>query len=358
MSPILLGLLATALAAAAAEPPFCQIPAEFAQGGSGLRDVLRHPDGREVRTATQWATRRAEISAEWHEVMGAWPQLLSHPRLTVQGETLRQGIRQQKVVVELARGQSFHGYLLLPPKWGPRPAVFVPFYDPETSVGLSDKPRRDFAWQLAQRGFVALAVGCPGGDARKPVLAADAHCQPLSYLGYLAANAWQALADLPQVDAQRIGIVGHSYGGKWAMFGSCLHEKYAAAVWSDPGIVFQEDRQSINYQEPWYLGSDPAITRLPGLVRPESPRTGAYKTLIQRGMNLHELHCLMAPRPFLVSGGIEDPPSRWVQLKPALEVNALLGAQGRVAMTNRALHEPSAESNAQICDFLCHWLRP
>ena len=47
--------------------------------------------------------------------------------------------------------------------------------------------------------------------------------------------------DGPEVDAARIGVTGHSYGGKWAMFASCLHEKFAAAVWSDGGVVFDEN---------------------------------------------------------------------------------------------------------------------
>ncbi|MCX7064856.1 MAG: sialidase, partial [Proteobacteria bacterium] len=163
-------------------------------------------------------------------------------------------------------------------------------------------------------------------------------------------------ASMPEVDAKRIGIVGHSYGGKWALFGSCLWDKYACAVWSDPGVVFDETRGSINYQEPWYLGFDPAVTRKPGLVRNDSPRTGAYKTLIATGHDLHELHALMAPRPFLVSGGAEDPPKRWATLNHAIAVNKLLGSEGRVAMSNREKHPPTEESNEQIYQFFEHWL--
>jgi hypothetical protein len=73
--------------------------------------------------------------------------------------------------------------------------------------------------------------------------------------------------------------------------------------------VFDEARISINYQEPWYLGLDPSITRAPGLVSAKSPRTGVYKIMIEQGRDLHELHALMAPRPFLVSGGSEDDPT-------------------------------------------------
>ena len=245
----------------------------------------------------------------------------------------------------------------MPQGAGPFPAVFVPFYDAETSVGLSKNPRRDFAWMLAQRGYVALAIGSPGGDARKPVLSEHARCQPLSYLAYIAANAWSALAKMPEVDSERIGIVGHSYGGKWAMFGSCMWDKYACAAWSDPGIVFDEKRESINYQEPWYLGLDSEVTRKPGLVREESPRTGAYKKLVENGYDLHDLHALMAPRPFLVSGGEEDPPSRWTVLNHAIAVNKLLGFNDRVAMTNREKHEPNELSNQQIANFFDYWLK-
>jgi len=159
------------------------------------------------------------------------------------------------------------------------------------------------------------------------------------------------------VDATRVGIVGHSYGGKWAMFGSCLYDKYACAVWSDPGIVFDETRQNINYQEPWYLGRDSTVTRKPGLVRDESPQTGAYKTLVDLKHNLHELQALMAPRPFLVSGGGEDPPKRWEALNHTIAVNRILGVEGRVAMTNRATHSSTEESNEQIYQYLEYWLK-
>ena len=47
--------------------------------------------------------------------------------------------------------------------------------------------------------------------------------------------------------------------------------------------------------------------------------------MIEDGRDLHELHALMAPRPFLVSGGSEDPPERWKALNHAVAVNKLLG---------------------------------
>jgi hypothetical protein len=73
-------------------------------------------------------------------------------------------------------------------------------------------------------------------------------------------------------------------------------------------------------------------------------------------MDLHELHALMAPRPFLVSGGSEDPPARWLALNHTIAVNRLLGREHRVAMTNRPTHEPTAESNEQIYQFFERFL--
>lgn len=335
-----------------------QPPAEWAGQLGEHRSPLRFRDGADVRTAADWTRRRAEILADWHGLMGAWPPLLERPQVEVLESARREGFTQTKIRLQIAPEQTGDGYLLMPDGDGPFPAVFVPFYDPETSIGLSDKPLRDFARQLTRRGFVTLSIGSPGGDARKPVLTRGAQCQPLSYLAYVAANAWTALAQTPKVDARRIGILGHSYGGKWAMFGACLWDKYACGVWSDPGIVFDESRQSINYQEPWYLGWDPQVSRKPGLVRPDSPRTGAYRRLVEQGHDLVEFQALMAPRPFLVSGGAEDPPKRWTVLNHLIAVNRLLGQENRVAMTNRPDHSPSPESNEHIYRFLEWALRP
>ena len=73
----------------------------------------------------------------------------------------------------------------------------------------------------------------------------------------IVTTPWRAyLGSIPG----RIGVLGHSYGGKWAMFASCLFEKFACGVWSDPGIVFDESRPNVNYWEPWYLGWEPGRT--------------------------------------------------------------------------------------------------
>lgn len=141
------------------------------------------------------------------------------------------------------------------------------------------------------------------------------------------------------------------------MFASCLHEKFACAVWSDPGIVFDEKNSNVNYWEPWYLGFDAAQQRKPGVPSETNPRTGLYRELIDAGDDLVDLHALMAPRPVLVSGGTEDPPRNWLALNHLVWLNELLGYKDRVAMTTRKTHIPSSEALELELSFLEYWLK-
>ncbi len=338
--------------------PYFTPPAEFAGQLGAYKSPLNFYDGQPVKSPADWPKRRQEILDYWMSVMGPWPARLEKPKLEVLEKQERENFVQETIRVEIAPGVMQNGYLLIPNGKGPFPAVFVPYYDPESSIGIKPKTvLRDFAYQLAKRGFVTLSIGTPGGNAYKPELS-GAKCQPLSYYAYIAVNCHTALANLPEVDAKRIGVVGHSYGSKWSMFASCLYDKFACAVWSDGGLVFDEGRPSINYWEPWYLGLDPQEVRKPGLITPESPRTGAYKKIVEAGHDLIELQALMAPRPFLVSGGSEDYRARWPVLNYAIAVNQFLGYTNRVAMTNRPDHPPTPESNEQIYTFFEHFLKP
>jgi hypothetical protein len=338
--------------------PLFQPPPEFANQYGNFRSPLKFSDGTPVKTAADWPRRRQEILSQWQELMGPWPPVLEKPKMEILTEQPREGFAQRRVRLEIAPGQTGDGWLLTPAGPSPFPAVLVVYYEPETSVGLSKEPVRDFGLQLTRRGFVTLSIGTPGGNAWQPDIGSS-HCQPLSFHAYVAANAWHALANLPQVDPARIGVVGHSYGGKWAMFAAALFDKFACVAVSDPGIVFDETRPNVNYWEPWYLGLDPTQKRpKAGLPSADNPRTGAYKKMIETGRDLHELHALIAPRPFLVSGGAEDQPSRWIALNHTLAINQLLGFTNRVALTHREGHTPTETSNAQLYTFFQYFLHP
>jgi len=364
--------------------PFFAPPAQFAGDFGSYKSPLKFDDGTPVKTPADWQKHRQEMLATWRNLTGFWLPLIEKPEIQYLEKTHRDNFTQHKVTVEIAPNkQTVAGYLLIPDakeqnsgtqirnsqseirnRTGLLPAVLVVFYDPETGIGLG-KEGRDFGYQLAKRGFVVLSIGTPAFASLNPpykplceTVKDQPQLQPLSALAYVAANCHTALASLANVDPRRIGVVGHSYGGKWAMFASCLYEKFACAVWSDPGIVFDETRPNINYWEPWYLGWEAGPQRERGVPSDTRPRTGPYKTMIEAGRDLHELHALMAPRPFLVSGGAEDPPKRWQALNHTIAVNDLLGYKGRVAMTNRDTHDPTPQSNQQLYAFFEHFLKP
>lgn len=335
--------------------PLFSPPPQLANDFGSYRSPLLFQDGRRVATPSEWQQRRQEILAQWTELMGAWPPLIEKPRIEYIAEEKREHFLQHRIRLEIAPQHFEEAFLLVPDGSGPFPAVVVPYYEPKSSIGTGAE-WRDFGYQLTKRGLVSLSIGSPGGSAREPTTA-GATCQPLSFLAYVAANCLNAVATLPSVDPKRIGIVGHSYGGKWAMFASCLYEKFACAAWSDGGIVFDESRPNVNYWEPWYLGFDREHKRTPGVPSEKNPRTGAYKRMMESGRDLHELHALMAPRPFLVSGGSEDPPERWRALNHTVAINQLLGYTNRVAMSTRPGHTPTVESNEQIYLFFEHFLK-
>lgn len=340
--------------------PFFSPPAEFDGELGDYRSPLRFADGSMVETAEEWGNRRNEILDRWHGLMGKWPALITDPEVEILETERRESFEQLRIRFRWTPKEMTTGYLLIPDGDSPRPAVVTVYYEPETAIGLG-KENRDFAYQLARRGFVTLSLGTTEATEAKTYALYypdidHAEVQPLSMLAYAAANAWYVLAERPEVDSHRIGIVGHSFGGKWAMFASCLFDRFACGVWSDPGIVFDE-RPSVNYWEPWYLGYHPRPWRKRGVITEENPARGLYPELVRSGRDLHELHALMAPRPFLVSGGSEDSPQRWIPLNHTIAVNRLLGYSFRVAMTNRPEHGPNEESNAQIYAFFEHFLK-
>lgn len=336
---------------------FFKPPKKYASDFGNYRSPLLFGDGREVKTASQWKRRRKEILDYWHRVMGPWPAFLRAPKIVCRSAKRIGGVTRHTALVEVAADwPMWRGYLLVPEGAKKRAAVLGVYYDAETLIGKAGGPRRDFCLQLAKRGFVTLALGCEPNQQYFPSVR-NAQLQPCSFHGFLAAACHNAMAGLPEVDPARIGIVGHSYGGKWSMFGSCLYDKFACAAWCDPGIVFDESMPGANYWDVWYLGYERKNRRPPwSPPSKKHPRTGAYRKLVEDGRDLHELHALMAPRPFLVSGGVCDPSRRWRALNHSVEVNRLLGFNNRVAMTNRRNHSPSAKSNEQLYAFLKYFL--
>ena len=335
--------------------PFFEPPDEFKGKLGAYRSAMTFdsPASDGVKSPADWPRRRAEIAEYWHSAMGKWPALVAKPGIELAAKEHVESFTRRQVRVEVAAGVMQKAWLLVPDGKGPFPAQLVVFYDAESGAGLNPARRSqvDWGYQFAKRGFVTLSLGwTPAGPKT---------IQPLSWLAYTAANCNTVLAGLPEVDPTRIGVIGHSFGGKWAMFASCLDERFAAAVWCDPGIVWNERDPNANYWEPWYLGFDASLgkQREEGVVSADRPRTGAYKRLLEEGHDMNELHALMAPRPFLVSGGAQDSLDHWPALNHAIALYKFLGLENRVGMTIRDGHTPTPLSNAQVVAFFEHFLK-
>lgn len=326
------------------------------------RSPLLFYNGDSVKTKQDWKKRREEIHSRWMEMMGAWPPLLKEQEFEIVDEEKVETFTRYKVRFNWTPNEQTEGYLLVPDTKGEKPAIITVFYEPETAAGIGGKPYRDFAYQLAKRGFITLSIGTTVTTKNKTYSIyypsrENASLQPLSALAYAAANAFEALVKVEGVNPEKVGIVGHSYGGKWAMFASCLYEKFAVAAWIDPGIVFDETKGSgVNYWEPWYLGYYPPPWEDVWNKNGENAK-GLYPELRHEGFDLHELHALMAPRPFIVSGGSSDPVERWIPLNHTVALNNLLGYTHRVAMSNRPEHSPNEESNKIVYSFFEWFLK-
>lgn len=110
-------------------------------------------------------------------------------------------------------------------------------------VGLAGDPDQAYASELAERGFVTLAADaicfedrCQDRDAP-----ARAHLRELHHrlirgqtlLGKIlhdVAAAVDLLQTLPAVDPGRIGFIGHSYGGRTALFAPVFDRRIKASV--------------------------------------------------------------------------------------------------------------------------------
>ena len=305
--PLILATSVVLTPTAAADPPasiapFFRPPPAFEKDFGPYRSPLLFDDGSPVRTPADWQKRRGELLTYWHGQMGAWPPLIERPKIEYGAKEKRDAVTQQRVKIETAPGRVVEdAYLLVPDGVGPFPAVVVVFYEADTAVGKGKGPLRDFAIQLARRGFVTLSVG---GDPNTYYPTRETcRIQPLSFHAYEAANCYQMLASLPFVDATRIGITGHSYGGKWASSRRACSTASPQAHGPTPASCSTRPGSNVNYWEPWYLGFEPgkAAQRSRGIPNEKNPRTGPYKRMMAEKRDLHELHALMAPRPFLAS---------------------------------------------------------
>ena len=142
--------------------------------------------------------------------------------------------------------------------------------------------------------------------------------------------AIDVLAARQDVDARRIGCIGHSLGAKEALYLAAFDSRVTATVSSEGGI----GTAMSNWDADWYLG---AVVKQPDFAREH-----------------HELLALAAPRPFLLVGGDSaDGAASWPWIAAALPVYRLHGEPPRLGLLNHGRgHAVPADVEPRLLEWI------
>lgn len=152
---------------------------------------------------------------------------------------------REKISYAVADGERVPAYLCQPKAPGPRPAVFCHhqhagrFHLGKSEVvGLRGDPDLAYAHELAERGYVAIAPDAIGFEERN--WSGDGNVtwfelstrlvQGRTLLADCLAEVSAALDVLEQHDVSSIGFIGHSYGGRVALWAPAFDERIRASA--------------------------------------------------------------------------------------------------------------------------------
>jgi len=256
-------------------------------------------DGRALSLVSveDWEAKRARVLNAMQEVMGPLPGEEKRCALAVEVEEevdCGNYVRQSLSYAAEPDGRV-PAYVLMPKGEGPFPAVLCLHPTSATEghkvvVGLSEKPNRSYASELAERGFIALAPSYP--------LLAD--YQPdWRALGYRSATMkaiWDnvrgldLLEGLERVAAGGFGAIGHSLGGHNSIYTAVFDSRIQTVV-SCCGFDSYQD-----YMDGDITGwtSDRYMPQLLNYALDEIP------------FDFHDMVAALAPRPFLAVAPLRD----------------------------------------------------
>jgi dienelactone hydrolase len=313
-----------------------------------------------VRNADDWAIRRGHILAHLQEVMGPLPGDDRRVPLDVRIEETRPepGYVRHKISFTSEPGDRVPAWLLVPTDAGNagrrHPAMLclhqtVPIGKDEPA-GLGSNPDLDYARELAERGYVALAPDYPNfGEYRRDVYA----------MGYASASmkaiwnnkrAVDLLIAREDVDAGRIGVIGHSLGGHNAIF-TALFEPRIRVIVSSCGF---------NAFTNYYRGNIAGWSH-----RGYMPRLrDRYQLDLKKvPFDFPELIAALAPRPFFTNSPQHDDNFEVQGVKLCLDaarpVYRLLGVPDHLqAVFPDAAHSFPEASRRAAYAFLDRYLKP
>ncbi|WP_165074773.1 alpha/beta hydrolase family protein [Paludisphaera rhizosphaerae] len=274
--------------------------------------VYRAADGSPapVRSVDDWLKRRGEIVRGVESIMGRLPgpEKRSALDVTVLEEVDCGSYVRRKITYTSEPGSQVPAYLLVPKKLlggqgGKAPAILCLHGTDNvtgagTVVGVGGKPNRQYASELAERGYVTLAPNYPLLAEYQPDVA------KLGWQSGTLKAVWDnirgidLLTSLPYVRAEAIGAIGHSLGGHNAVYTAFFDDRVKAIVTSCGLDSFLD-----------YKGADPANWY---------PEKGWCQTRYMRKLadyrgrleeipfDFYELVAALAPRTTLIVAPLHD----------------------------------------------------
>jgi dienelactone hydrolase len=282
------------------------------------REGADHP----VRTAADWERRRRHILANFKLVAGTVPELAHRVPLEIRvTESSRlEGMTLNKLTFSSEEGDRVPAFLFLPD--GARGAPAMLCLHPTSALGKKEisgmgKPNREYAIELAKRGFVVIAPDYPNfGDYPIDVYARGWTSATMKGI-WNHMRAVDLLQSLPEVDPARIGVIGHSLGGHNSIFVAVFDPRIKAVVSSCGFNAF-----------PKYMGGNLKGWSHKGYMPRIADAYGADPKRMP--FDFTELVAALAPRPFFINAPLKDSNFEVSGVKDcvaaARPVYALLGA--------------------------------
>jgi hypothetical protein len=331
-----------------------------------LPEVLLNEKGQKVRTAEAWQKeRRPEILSLFeNHVYGKMPkdfdQIQYIPEGTVERAMGGKALLK-KVAIEVSRNQqsvTLHLVMFIPANATTPPPVFLLInHRTKENTDPTRAARMDFwpAEQVIERGYAIAAFNVSDvAPDNKDTYASEVmrlypeHLHQPNGMKAIGAWAWGAsrVMDYLQTDrsinSARVAVLGHSRGGKAALWCGAQDERFALTISNDSGCTgaalarrpVGEDVARINKQFPYWFSNkyqdyNGRETELP--------------------VDQHMLIALMAPRAVYVASASDDtwadPVGEFLAVKYAEPVFRLFGLKPLPVKEQPAIESPVRSSH-------------
>lgn len=273
---------------------------------------VRLPEGgsRPAATPTEWASRRQEIVNMAQTVMGPLPDGSKRCPLDlrIEAQSDEGNYIRQRITYQAEPGSRTPAYLCVPKPalqsgtQAPFPAVLCLHPTDNQAgygvvVGLGGKANRQYASELAARGFVTISPNYPHLAGYTPDLKGLGYDSGTMKAIWDNIRALDVLETLPYVRHGHYGAVGHSLGGHNAVY-TAVFEPRIQVIVSSCGLDSYRD----------YKNGD-----LRGWTQERyMPRMAQYLGRPQDvPFDFPELLSVLAPRRVLVSAPMRDSNFKW-----------------------------------------------